>query len=290
MGNCQNQKTYSIYNILAFLAPACIGTFVFVIIPIVLSFGISFLSWDFLSLPKFAGINNYLEIFTKPEYIKIFYNTLVYSFSVTLFGVTLPLIIAYMIFLQFKFSEEFKLILFLPYIIPMVVVGSVWCWIFDPSSGLVNNLLHLECKWLYDENLAMGILIFVSVWKLLGYNVVLYLTGFAGINKSFIEAAKVDGAGEWYILYKIILPNIMPIIVFVASVTLISSFQVFDLIYIMTQGGPEHATDVLVYSVYREGFEYFEAGKSSALGYILFFMLIIVNLIAFAFQRICKKA
>ncbi len=236
-----------------------------------------FFAMGFFDIPGVCGSGNYVEIFTNPEYIKIFYNTLIYSFCVTFFGVSLPLLAAYQVYLRFPFSEGFKLITFLPYITPMVVLGSVWCWIFDPGAGLINTVFNTECKWLYDKGLAMPILIFVSVWKLFGYNIMLYLTGFAGVNRSYLEAAKVDGAGDWKIFAKILLPNIMPAVLFVAVTTLIASFQVFDLVYIMTRGGPEGATDVLVYSVYREGFEYFEAGKSCALGYILFFMLMVVN-------------
>ena len=273
-----NPCRYFKLDVFILLAPACAGMLIFVIIPIIMSFAISFLRWDFLTSPEFAGVGNYVEIFTTPEYVKIFYNTLIYSFCVTVFGMSLPLLAAYQVYLRFPFSEGFKLIAFLPYITPMVVLGSVWCWIFDPGAGLINTVFNTECKWLYDTGLAMSILIFVSVWKLFGYNIMLYLTGFAGINRSYLEAAKVDGAGDWGIFTRILLPNIMPLVLFVAVTTLISSFQVFDLVYIMTQGGPEGATDVLVYSVYREGFEYFEAGKSCALGYILFFMLATVNL------------
>ncbi len=289
MGRARKNKFYSLGDITVFLAPAAAGTFIFVIIPVIISFGISFLEWDFLSNPVFVGFKNYVEIFTDQQYIKIFYNTIIYSFFVTVFGVLLPLILAYMVFSKFKFLQGFKLICFLPYITPMVVIGSVWCWIFDPSSGLINGLFHTDCKWLYDPNLAMPILIFVSVWKLLGYNMVLYLAGFAGLNISVIEAAKVDGASDLKILSKIIIPMLIPVIVFVTSATVISSFQVFDLIYIMTQGGPDNATNVLVYNVYQEGFEYFQAGKSCALGYILFLLFMTVILVAKGFRTLCVK-
>lgn len=285
MTNGCKKNLYSLRDRFIFLAPAVLGALVFIIAPVIISFTISFYKWDFLSPPEFVGLKNYIDIFMEPQYIKIFYNTIIYSFFVALFGVTLPLVLAYAVFLKFRGAEEFKLICFLPYIIPMVVVGSVWCWIFDPATGLLNNLFHTGCKWLYDSALAMPILIFVSVWKLLGYNMVLYLAGFAGLNNSLIEAAKVDGAGNLQILYRIIIPVLVPVIVFVAAATVISSFQVFDLIYVMTQGGPGDATNVLVYSVYQEGFEFFEAGRSCALGYVLFFILAAVMLVCRRFKH-----
>ena len=170
----------------------------------------------------------------------------------------------------------------------MVVIGTVWAWIFDPASGLINNLFHANIKWLYDMNLAMPILIFVSVWKLIGYNMILFLTGFANINLSLIEAAQIDGANNAKIFTKIIMPLLVPTIVFVTVVTIISSFQVFDLIYIMTQGGPENATEVVVYSVYKEGFEYFDTGKSCALGYVLFIAILVINGLLVCAKRMIK--
>ena len=272
-------STYKKREFFLFVLPALIGTFIFIIIPIFISFGISFFEWDFLNPPVFVGVKNYIEILTNSEYLKIYINTLIYVACVTLFGISLPLFLAYLINLKFKFSEEFKVICFIPYITPMIVIGTVWCWIFDPTSGLINNLFNLNYKWLYDENLAMPIIIFVSVWKLLGYNTILYLAGFANLNNSTIEAAKIDGAGNFKILANVIIPALLPIIVFVGLSTIISSFQVFDLIYIMTSGGPNGATDVIVYSIYKEGFEFFNAGKSCALGYILFFVITTITLV-----------
>lgn len=261
----------------AFVAPAVVGTFIFVIIPIFFSFGLSFFEWDLLSSPSFVGIENYKQIFVEPHYLKILLNTVYYSVCVTLFGIFLPLILAYFVVRKFFGSEGFKVVTLLPYITPMVVAGTVWAWVFDPTAGVVNKLFDLDLKWLYDENLAMLVLIFVSVWKLLGYNMMLFITGFANINLSVVEAAKVDGASDFTIFRKIIFPLLMPTVVFVSVVTIISSFQVFDLIYMMTQGGPNSATEVIVYSVYKEGFEYFEAGKSCALGYITFLVILLAS-------------
>lgn len=268
-----------------FIAPALIGTLIFVILPILASFILSFFEWDLLTPAKFVGFSNYETILAEPSYLKILVNTFYYAFCVTVFGVTLPLILAYLVSRKFLGSGMFKLISMLPYITPMVVAGTVWAWVFDPTSGLINNLLHTNLKWLYDTNLAMPVLIFVSIWKLLGYNMVLFLTGFANINTSLIEAAEVDGANNLHILSKIIIPLLAPMIGFVTVVTIISSFQVFDLVYMMTQGGPDGATDVIVYSVYKLGFEYFETGKSCALGYILFLAVFLLSSVLALLKR-----
>ena len=131
----------------------------------------------------------------------------------------------------------------------------------------------------------MPVLIFVSIWKLIGYNVVLFLTGFSTIDNQLYEAAKIDGANAKETFAKITLPLLKPTIYFVILVTLISSFQVFDLIYVMTSGGPNNTTNVIVYSIYKYAFEYFDIGKACALAYILFFIIFILILIQNKFTK-----
>ena len=279
MNSKNSNQLFSSKEAWGFILPALLGTTIFILLPIIFSFGLSFFEWDLLSNPQFVGLKNYQSIFSEPNYLKILLNTFIYVAAVSSFGAILPLILAYIIARKFIPAEEFKLITFLPYITPMVVIATVWAWIFEPSGGLINNILRTDLKWLYDENLAMPVLIFISVWKLLGYNTLIYLTGFANINSAIFEAAELDGAKNSTILWKIVTPLLTPTIIFVIIATIISSFQVFDLIYMMTEGGPNGATDVIVYSVYKEGFEYFNAGKSCALGYLLFFIVLICSLL-----------
>ena len=280
MGNRCKNFLYSTKEAWLFITPALLGTFLLIIFPIFFSFGLSFFEWNLLDTPIFVGLKNYTEIFTEPKYLQVLWNTFFYAVCVSVFGVTIPLGLAYLVARKFFCSEGFKLVTFLPYITPMVVIGTVWAWIFEPNSGLINSIFQSDLKWLYDTNLAMGVLIFVSVWKLVGYNMLLYLTGFAGINNSLLEAAEIDGAGDFAIFSRIVVPMLTPTIVFVTVVTIISSFQVFDLIYMMTQGGPDGATEVLVYSVFKEGFEYFNAGRSCALGYVLFAIVFVFSLLS----------
>lgn len=264
---------------LFFILPALIGTFIFIIIPIFCSFGLSFTEWDLLNEIKFVGLDNYKSVFTEPVFFQILVNTLVYAISTTFFAVIIPLIIASIINTKLRGAEWFKTIYFIPFITPAVVIAIVWGWIFDPNIGGVNILFKTHLNWLFDTHLAMPVLIFVSVWKLIGYNVVLFLTGFSTINQNLYEAAKIDGAGERETFFKITLPLLKPTTYFVTLVTAISSFQVFDLIYVMTEGGPHDATNVIVYSIYKYAFEYFDIGKSCALAYILFAVIFVLTLI-----------
>ena len=275
------QKTGCKSNIagLYFILPALIGTFIFIIIPICCSFALSFTDWDLLNEIKFAGLSNYKAILTEPVFFQILVNTLVYAVSTTVFAVIIPLVIASIINSKIRGSETFKTIYFLPFITPAVVIAIVWAWIFDPNIGGVNTLFRTNLTWLYDTHLAMPVLIFVSVWKLIGYNVVLFLTGFSTIPQNLYEAAKIDGADGGKCFWHITLPLLKPTTYFVTLVTAISSFQVFDLIYVMTEGGPQDSTNVIVYSIYKYAFEYFDIGKSCALAYILFAVIFILALL-----------
>ena len=268
-----------------FILPALVGTFLFIIIPIFCSFGLSFTEWDLLNEIHFVGLSNYKSVFTEPEFLQILINTVVYAVSTTVFAVLIPLFIASIINNKIKGSELFKTIYFLPFITPAVVIAIVWAWIFDPNIGLVNKLFHTHYTWLFSTKLAMPVLIFVSVWKLIGYNVVLFLTGFSTIDKSVYEASKIDGATAYQTFFDITVPLLKPTIYFVTTVTAISSFQIFELIYVMTQGGPNDSTNVIVYSIYKYAFEYFDIGKSCALAYILFAIIFILVILQKKFAK-----
>ena len=269
-----------------FVLPAIIGTFIFIIIPILSSFLLSFTHWDLLNNIEFAGLENYRAILTEPVFRQILINTIVYALSVTVFAVVIPIAIASILNTKLRGAEWFKTIYFIPFITPAVVIAIVWAWIFDPNIGVINSLLKTNCTWLFDTHLAMPVLIFVSVWKQIGYNIILFLTGFSTINQNVYEAAKIDGAGEIEIFRSITLPLLKPTTYFVTLVTAISSFQVFDLIYVMTSGGPNDSTNVIVYSIYKYAFEYFDIGKSCALAYILF---VIIFILAILQKKISKQ-
>lgn len=262
-----------------FLFPCVVGCLIFIIIPVFCSFGLSFFEWDLLSSPEFVAFNNYLDLFQEPEFFGVLKNTVIYAVFTTLFAVLIPLFLADILNKKFKFSDLFKTIYFIPFITPMLVVALVWAWIFDPNIGFMNYILKTHIQWLYNPDTAMFAVILVSVIKLIGYNTVLLIGGYAGINSSLVEAAKIDGANSFQTYFKITLPLLSPVIFFVFIITTISSFQVFDLIYLMTQGGPDGATDVLVYWLYKNSFEYFEIGRASATAYILFVIIGLLSLL-----------
>lgn len=268
-----------------FILPALIGTFIFIIIPVICSFGLSFSKWDLLNPIQFVGLANYKEIFSEPLFYKIFWNTVVFALTTSIFGVIIPLILACILNSKIRGSEFYKTAYFLPFITPMIVIGVVWEWIFDHNIGLLNHILHLHINWLYDTHFAMPALIIVSVWKLIGYNMVIFLSSLSGISQSLFEAAKIDGATPVQTFKNVTVPLLSPTIFFVVIITAISSFQVFDLIYLMTQGGPLDSTNVLVYAIYKNAFEYFNVGKASAIAYVLFTLILVLTLIQWNLRK-----
>ncbi len=267
------------YSAFLFILPAMLGMIFFIIIPILSSFFISLTDWNLLSKPIFVGADNYVELIKEPTFKKVLFNTIIYALVTTIFGVIIPLILAVILNAKIKAKSLFKTIYFIPFITPMIVIAIVWAWIFDPNYGIMNYILHTHLKWLYDTRLAMLAVILVSVWKNIGYNMVILLTGLQTLPESVDEAAKIDGASEFQKFFKITLPLLSPTILFVCLITTISSFQVFDLIYLMTDGGPLNSTNVLVYWMYKCAFEFFKIGKASAIAYILFGIIALLTLL-----------
>ncbi len=269
----------------AFMLPSVLGCLIFIFFPSFFSFLLSFFRWDLISEIKFEGLGNYTELFTSYDFKQVFTNTVLYAFFVTVFATVIPLILAACLNNKIRGKEFFKTAYFLPFITPMIVIAMVWQWIFDPNIGLVNSLFKSNLQWLYDTSLAMPVLIFVSVWKLAGYNMIIFLSGFSSLNSDVFEAAKTDGANEVRTFFNITLPLMSPTIFFVILITTISSFQVFDLIYLMTEGGPENSTNILVYWLYKNAFEFFNIGKASAIAYVLFIFIFTLTIIQWNLRK-----
>lgn len=280
--NLSNSQTSAAW---IFVFPALLGMLIFIIIPIFFSFGLSFAKWDLLNPIQFVGLDNYKEIFTEPLFGKILLNTVVFALATSFFGVIIPLILAAIMNSKIRGTDFFKTAYFLPFITPMIVIGIVWEWLFDPNIGLLNKVLQVHINWLYDPHWAMPALIIVSVWKLIGYNMIIFLSGFSGISNSMFEAAKIDGANPVETFFYVTIPLLSPTIFFVVIITAVSSFQIFDLIYLMTQGGPLDSTNVLVYAIYKNAFEYFNAGKASAIAYVLFVIILVLTLLQWNMRK-----
>jgi len=272
------------------IMPALLGILIFTIIPVIGSFIISLTRWNLISAPKFVGLKNYTLLISDPLFYKVLAITSLYAVSVVFLSIILPLILAVALNQKIKGLALYRTAYFLPVITPMVVVAIVWSWIFDPSNGILNFLLTKTGitnppLWLFDSFWALIAIIIVSVWKNIGYYMVIFLAGLQAIPDSLYEAAEIDGATGIKKHLNITLPLMTPTIFFVCVMSTISSFQVFDLIYLMTEGGPENSTMVIVYWLYKNAFEFFKLGYASSIAYVLFVIILLLTLIQWKLRK-----
>lgn len=269
-----------------FLIPFLIGFLLFILGPVVASFGLSFTEWNLIGNPKFVGLANYRSLIDDNTFKVSLINTLYYT------GVSLPITIAFSLFFAIIMNRKlrginlFRAIYFLPVTISVAAVGLLWAWIFSPDFGILNYVLHQlglpVSRWIADSRSAMPSVIIVGVWRNLGFNILVLLAGLQNIDHALYEAAEVDGASAWVKFRSVTLPMLSPVLFFVLIIGLVNSFQVFEQTYIMTQGGPGHSTFTLVYYIFQAGFQFLRMGSASAMSFVLFvivFLLTALNLL-----------
>lgn len=269
-----------------FIAPAFIHLLIFVILPIFAAIYLSFHNWNILNPSRpFVGLENYKRLWSDELFWMSLKTTLYYTVVSVPIGIVLSLALAMAMKAPLKGIGIFRTAYFLPVITSMIVVSLVWTWMFDPLSGLLNYYLKMlglrPQAWLADPNMAMPSIIILSVWKSLGYNMVIFLAGLQAIPDMYYEAARIDGANAWQQFRRITLPLLRPTTFFILITTLISSFQVFDQVYVMTGGGPANLTKVLVYYIFEVAFHYFEMGYASALSFVLFLFTLVLTALQF---------
>jgi len=266
-----------------FLLPNLLGFLVFILLPLIASFGLSFTSWDLLTPIKWIGLGNYKTLISDQVFWKVLWNTIYFTIGNVPVGIILSLFLAITLNQKIKGITIFRAVYFLPVISSTVAVAIVWQWLYNPQFGLLNYLLSLVGidgpNWLSSTTWAMPAVIITSIWRGLGFNMVLFLAGLQGIPETYYDAAKIDGANWWALFKNITVPLLSPTTFFVVVISIINSFQVFDLIYVMTAGGPARSTSVLVHYLYQNAFQYFKMGYASAIGYVLFFLVFTVILI-----------
>ncbi len=275
--------------VMIFLGPNLIGFLVFTLWPVIMTFALSLCNYDILSPIKFIGLENYRKLFQDATFLKVFGNTWVYTLTTVPIGVILSLFLAIALDKSDKGIRFFRGAYFIPVISSMVSIGVVWQWLYNPEFGLINSLLAgVGIKgptWLTSDKTAMLSLIIVAVWKNLGYNMLLFLAGLQSIEKNYYEAAEIDGAGWWQRFFNITVPLLTPTTFFVVVMAFIGSFQVFDLVMMMTQGGPGRATSVVVHYLYQNAFKFFKMGYASAMAYVLFAVILVVTGVQMLFQK-----
>jgi ABC-type sugar transport system permease subunit len=265
----------------AMLAPTLVLLVVFFIVPIGVAAYESFFSWDLLTPPRFVGAANYRALLAHGELLRVAWRTLGYSAIVVSGTMSLGLALALLVDRPGPFMAFVRASVFSAYIVSWVAVALLWMWMLDGESGVVGGLLRAlrgpgapSSSVLGDPRWALVALATVGVWKLVGYAMIIFLAELQSIPRSLLEAAALDGAGSWSRFRHVTLPLLMPTAAFVATTTLVTSFQAFDVVRIMTQGGPARATELFVYAIYEQIFLDLSVGRASALTIMFFVMLV----------------
>lgn len=265
-----------------FAAPSLAIIGIFIIWPIIQSFRYSLYDWVIgAEEQEWVGLGNYAALLDDDLFWGALRVTLVFAFA----SVTLQLVLGYAaaaaLLRDSWLTKAVRSVYFFPTIVALATIGMVWRFLLDPNIGLVAGLTAAigltPVGWLQDPNLALPTLIFVNVWKNVGFTMVILLAGLKGVPHSLYEAARLDGAQGFQVTRYITLPSIRPTILLAAMMLTINSLQVFDLVYVMTGGGPLNSTDTLVTMLYREGFVYFNQGYASAIAWVLFVLILTVS-------------
>jgi ABC-type sugar transport system permease subunit len=268
-----------------FIAVPVIWTAVFLIVPILTSLTWSFTDYNGLQAPHFTGLKNYIDLFKDAIFLHALANTTLFVLLGMSIGPTLGLITASLLNSAKAMQAVFRTSFFMPVMTSLVVVSTIWIMLYN-HSGIFNTVLKAvglaPVNWLSDPHWALISVIIASVWQGFGFETVVFLAALQGIPKELYEAARMDGAGLWALLRHITIPSLRPVILFIYIYGIIGSYQVYDQVYVMTQGGPVYSTTTLVYYLVFK-FQNLQIGYASSVAYVLFVILIFFSFLQYRF-------
>jgi multiple sugar transport system permease protein len=279
-----------------FMAPYLVLFTIFIVVPVVFGVWISLHNWDpLLPVKPFVGLQNYVDLITPGSTtFGPFWNSMEATGKFTLYSVPLlvaiPLLIALILNREFRGRNFFRATFFAPYVLGVAVIGILWRFLLDPNVGLVNFYLGSlglpdNTPWITDLPWAWVSLVGVTVWWTLGFNTVIYLAGLQDIDPALYDAAKVDGANGWQRFLNVTLPGLRPVLLFVLTVTILASANMFGQSYIITQGAPGKETQPAIWYIAEQGLRFFKMGPAAAMSYVLAAALAVVSLANFALFR-----
>lgn len=270
-----------------FLAPTLLILLVFLYYPVIQTFRLSTYRVAFLGLKKqFTGLENFIDLAQDPGYMHTLQATSLITVAIVIGGMALSLAIAMLANQDIRGASVYRILLIWPYALSPAVAGVIWLFMFSPGFGAVNYLMFraigTELNWLGNPRLAVLLIIMASIWKNLGYNVVFYLASLQNVNPEVLEAASIDGANAWRRFWSVTFALISPMTFFLLITNITYSFfDLFGMIDLVTKGGPLNATNVMIYNLYRDGFEYYKTGLAAAQSVILFVAVVILTIIQF---------
>lgn len=265
---------------LAYLSPSLLVFSVFVFFPLAFTAYLSLTKWNMISPDRaFVGLDNFARIlFKDPLFWKVLRNTGVFSVTVVVAALVLGLGLAIVVNQPLRGRTVYRAGIFSPYVTSTAAMALVWLWIFDPQYGLLNSVLKLAGiegpAWIASTSWALPALIIMTIWRFVGYDMLIFLGGIQSLSTDLLEAARIDGANEWQLFRHITLPLLSPTTYFIAVTSFITMFQNFETVYVMTAGGPVNSTNMMVYYLYQHAFQFFEAGYASALAVVLFLIVV----------------
>ncbi len=282
------RKTLIAYS---FILPNLIGFFVFTFVPIIFSLFLSFCEWNSGGDIKFVGLQNFIYMFTEDKsFVTSLVNTLYFTVGTVPVVLILSLGLAILMNKPLKGKVFFRSVLFFPYVASLVAIAVVWMALFNPDMGPINSLLMAlgidnPPRWAASTTWAMPTIIGLTVWKSMGYYMIVYLAALQGVPGDLYEAAALDGANKWQQFKNVTWPSVMPTTFYILILLLVGAFKSYDTMYVTTQGGPGEATKVLAYHIYNTAFTSFKFGYASALAMILFVIVLTITLIQFKCEK-----
>src|SRR5579859_4526913 len=272
-----------------FIAPAMLIFGVFTLLPVLIALYLSFTDYDVFTRMNWIGLANYQDVFDDEYFWRALWNTVTYTVWSIPLAMVLGLGLALLLNQRLRGLGFYRTVYYVPVVTSMVAVAMIWVQLFDPLYGVISNALEgLGIKgvdWLGDPRLAMPSIIAVSVWQVLGWNMLIYLAGLQSIPEYLREAAAIDGANRWQTFWRITLPLLQPTTFFIFVTSFINAFQVFDVVYVMTQGGPAGATTTLVHEIYNSAFRAFDMGYAAAMSFVVFGIILGVTMFSFRVLR-----
>ena len=274
-----------------FIAPVTIGLMVFYIWPFIQNFWFSFNDVNKFNVTHFIGLENYRQMLSDKEVFQSFGNTLKYVVVTVPVGLFLSLVIAALLNAKIKGKSIYRTLYFLPSVTMAAAVAMVWKWVFNEKMGILNAVITSfggpQIGWLTNSKTAIFVIMLVGLWMTVGYNMIILLAGMQGISKTYYEAAAIDGAGSLTQFFKITIPLLTPTIFFVMITSIISAFQVFDVVYMMVlKSNPAYeSTQTVVMLFYRQAFDYGYKGYAAAISILIFAVIMLITLIQFSVQK-----
>lgn len=268
------------------IAPSLLVLLVFWVYPIFEMVGLSFYKWDLISpVKQWVGLANYASLLRDATFFQALANTLTYTFFTVALSVGIGMAVALFLRKQTRANRFLQAVVFSPYVVSLASISLLWLWIMNKDYGLLNGILSAmglhEVDWLGNPGFALGSLVAISVWKSVGYDSLILLSALQGIPDDLYEAASLDNADFVTTFRKITLPMLSPTVFFLVIVELIASLKVFETIQILTQGGPQNATNTLVFSLYQYGFQFNKVGYAAAIGVVLVVIIAIFSVLYF---------